>query len=184
MVGHRRSRSWCPARTGPNPCCCRRSVLPHRPSPRASGTASRTSARPTGASTKAGTPSQRQLDQLVDQIGIAQPGGRPHPGVHRKRGEAGHGVDLVDDHIPVLGVEAVRPGQTLATGCLERSRGNTAYLVGHMLGHVCGAGELDIELRQVLGLEVVEVMTPDDLDLYDLTGSGGSSVAALQDATL
>ena len=33
------------------------------------------------------------------------PGGRPHPRVHRDGREPGHGVDLVDHHAPVGGVE-------------------------------------------------------------------------------
>ena len=35
MAGHRRSRSWCPAPTSPNPCCSPRSAQRRRPSPRA-----------------------------------------------------------------------------------------------------------------------------------------------------
>src|ERR1019366_9611861 len=84
----------------------------------------------------------------------------------------------------MLGVEAVHPGQPLAAGSLERCDGNAAYLVGHRVRHLGRAGELDIGLGQVLGLEVVELVTLDDLDLPDLAGPGRSAAATLQHTAL
>src|ERR1035437_1866293 len=84
----------------------------------------------------------------------------------------------------MLGVEAVHPGESFAAGSLERCECNAAYLVGRPVRHLGRAGELDIGLGQVLGLEVVEVVTLDDLDLPDLAGPGGSAAATLQHAAL
>ena len=39
---------------------------------------------------------QTQLQQVVDQGGVVEPGGGPHPREHRVGGEARHRVDLVD----------------------------------------------------------------------------------------
>src|SRR6266508_2926155 len=43
-----------------------------------------------------------ELDQAVDQRGVAEPGGRPHLRVAARRGEAGDRVDLVDQHAIAL----------------------------------------------------------------------------------
>src|SRR2546428_7168598 len=43
-----------------------------------------------------------ELDQAVDQRGVAEPGGRPHLRVGARRGEAGDRVDLVDQHAIAL----------------------------------------------------------------------------------
>jgi hypothetical protein len=102
MVAHLRSRSWCPARTSPSRCCCLLLVRQRPPSPRAYDTASRRSA-------QAGTPRQRQLDQLIDQMWVVKSGRGPNPGVHGQRSEAGHGVDLVENHVALLGIKAVHP---------------------------------------------------------------------------
>src|SRR5690606_21777128 len=39
----------------------------------------------------------RELDQLGEEVGVAEPLGLPEHRVHRVRREAGHRVDLVDD---------------------------------------------------------------------------------------
>ena len=44
-------------------------------------------------------PAQRRGDEPVDQRRVIHAGGSPDPGEHRDRREAGHGVDLVDDHL-------------------------------------------------------------------------------------
>lgn len=57
-----------------------------------------------------------ELEQGVYQFGVFDPGALPHLWVHRDRGEAGHGVNFVNDQLAVVGVEEVHPGQA---GCVD-----------------------------------------------------------------
>src|SRR5690606_9124679 len=74
-------------------------------------------------SAKAQRSAQRELDQPVDQAGIVQPGGRPHPGEHRVRREPRHRVDLVEQQGAVLAEEEVDPRQPFHRQGLEGSDG-------------------------------------------------------------
>src|SRR5581483_4565054 len=40
----------------------------------------------------------RQLDQAINQLGIAQTAGLPQLGIHARAGESRHGVELVEQH--------------------------------------------------------------------------------------
>jgi len=55
-----------------------------------------------------------EVDQAIDELGIAQACLLPQLRVHRDRGEAGHRVDLVaEEATPVFFEEEVDPGQAL-----------------------------------------------------------------------
>jgi MFS family permease len=69
----------------------------------------------------AGVALDRQVDQPGDQVRVGQAGGRPQQREHALGGEAGDGVDLVDqDASGRLLVEEVDPGEPLA---VERPEG-------------------------------------------------------------
>ena len=75
------------------------------------------------------------------------------------RREARHRVDLVDDDLAVVGVEAVDPGQPLAAQRLERRGGEArAPRSATSSGTSAGHDEPDVGLGEVLGLEVVELV--------------------------
>ena len=68
---------------------------------------------------------ERKLDQPVDQFGIGDACRVKQLGIHRNRGEAGQGVDLVEDHTAIFLREKVDPGKSGAAhrgecvaGCL------------------------------------------------------------------
>ena len=114
---------------------------------------------------QAGAAAQGEPDQPVDQRGVVEPGGGPHPGEHRGRGEARHGVDLVDHQRPVGHHEEVDPGQALAADRLEGARRELAELGGGVVGQVGRDVELGVLLGEVLRGEVVELVLAADPDL-------------------
>src|SRR2546429_6807723 len=51
---------------------------------------------------------ERELDQAVEQLAVAEPGGLPHPRVAARRGEAGDRVDLIAED-PIALEKEVHP---------------------------------------------------------------------------
>ena len=122
---------------------------------------------------------------VAKQRRIVHAAGRPHPRVHRDRGEAGHGVDLVD-HRAVVGEEEVDAGQALAVDRVERPDRQLPHRIGDVVvdlgGHVEFGGVVEI-----LGREVVERVLaaphPRDPDLADRAGFD-PAVGEFENATL
>src|SRR5699024_9059982 len=100
----------------------------------------------------------------------------------RGRREAGHRVELVDEHPPVLGVEEVDAGQPLAAHRLEYVRGHGTQAADGLLGDLRGGGEA--AGRQVLRLDGVEVETRGDVDLRGRGHLGYPAVLGRQHAAL
>ena len=113
-----------------------------------------------------------QRDQLVDELGVAHPGRRPHPRVHRVRREPRHRVDLVDEHVAGLGEEEVDPRQPLAAGHVERLRRHRPDPLGDARRHVGRGLEPHVARGEVLGLEVVELVVLHHDALAELAGAG------------
>ena len=117
--------------------------------------------------------------------GYSSARGRPHPGVHRVRGEARHRVDLVDDDTAVVGVEAVDAREPLAAASDSKAsaaRRRTSF--GDLLRHVGRAAEVDVGLGEVLRLEVVEGVVVVDGDLAHLGRARPGRAVALEHRAL
>jgi hypothetical protein len=61
------------------------------------------------------------VDQDVEQVGVGETGGLPHPGVLRDAGETGEGVDLVEDPGAVGAEEAVDAQESGAAQRVEQA---------------------------------------------------------------
>src|SRR5215831_115021 len=111
----------------------------------------------------AGVALQREPDELVDQLGIRQPGRLPQLRIHRDRREAGNRVELVHEEPPSTLLEeevdarhAVDPERAI---CVD---GDPANGFGVDVGEWRGHEQLGCTV-DVLVVEVVEVMTWNDL---------------------
>ena len=71
-------------------------------------------------------------------------------------GKAWHGVDLVDHHLPVVGNENVDSSKALATDRLERLDRQLLHLISELGSYVGRHIKINLLLRQVFGVEVVE----------------------------
>ena len=70
-----------------------------------------------------------EAHQLVDELGVGEAAGLPQLRVHRDRGEAGDGVDLVDQHAAPVGlVEEVDAGHAVAPQRREGGDGESLQL--------------------------------------------------------
>src|SRR6476469_2967870 len=104
------------------------------------------------SSAQAGVPLERQLDEALDQLGIAQPRLLPEQREHRGGGETGHRLDLVDHDAGAVEAEEVHPGEALDVEGLEGPDRQRAHLGGDVLVE---RGRDPVALLEVLRLEVV-----------------------------
>src|SRR5205807_9693768 len=98
---------------------------------------------------------QSQLDQPLNQLWVFYSGSRPQLGVHADRGEARHGIDLIEIYLAGLGVhQEVHAGQAGAVHCLERSDCHFLQLFHLLSGELCRDDEIRTFV-QILGVVVV-----------------------------
>src|SRR5215218_11259850 len=120
--------------------------------------------------------------EAVEEILVGEAAGGPEPRVDASGGEAGDGVDLVQEQPPgVAFEEEVHPGHARGVYGLVCGAGYASYLRRSLIGDIGGDGELHTALG-VLGLVVVELVFLDD----DLTRNGdlGFFVAERRDLYL
>src|SRR5688572_8037321 len=104
---------------------------------------------------------QGQLEEALDEVGIGQAGGLPHPRVPAGRGEAGNGVDLVHEDRAAL-EEEVYPGHAGAVDGAEGLHRQLTEARGQLGRQRRGAHQPGLALR-VLGRIVVPLTLVDDL---------------------
>src|SRR5918995_1443600 len=135
---------------------------------------------PRGSAPAGGVALDGQVDQAGDQVGVGQARGGPEHGEHALGGEAGDGVDLVEqDPAGRLLVEEVDPGEALAVQRLEGAQRQLPDLGPDRVGDLGG----DLQLQrvvEVLGLEVVELVAGDDLADHAGLGAVVAQDPALQ----
>src|SRR5207253_5166260 len=120
---------------------------------------------------------ERELDQAVEQLAVAEPGGLPHPRVAARRGEAGDRVDLSDED-PIALEKEVHPrhaGAVDGAVRLERERADPAGRLGRKRR---GQRESRLAIR-VLRRVVVELDR-----VRDLAGQGGHGLVVAEHAHL
>src|SRR5699024_555110 len=83
-----------------------------------------------------------------------------------------------------VGEEAVHPGDALTTGGLEGDGSDPLDLLAHSVGHIGRAGQGDVGLVEVLGLEVIELVPAGDHDLPDGADPGAVVAVPAQHAHL
>src|SRR5262249_28487114 len=126
----------------------------------------------------AGVTLESQPDQAVDEPGVGEPGRLPEPGIGRRLGEAGHGVDLVHPDPVVLAEEEVDPGEAGRVDGAERGEGEPPDLLGDPRVQRGGDQELGDPLG-VLRLVVVPLLAREDLARH-----GGLRMLVAEDAHL
>src|ERR1700675_4153614 len=107
-------------------------------------------------------PLEGEIDQAGDQLGVGDARGLPELGVGARRGKAGQGVDLVDEHARLPFDEEVHAREPRAVDGFERANRQLAHKQSHLgaerrrhlEGRVAGA---------VLGLVVVPLASKADL---------------------
>ena len=113
------------------------------------------------------------------------PGRGPHPREHRRRGEARHRVDLVDDQRAVGDQEEVDPGEPLARRApRRRATASARSSVGDVVAEVGGDVELGVLVGEVLRLEVVELVVAADRGSPRARSSPAAPSSACEHAAL
>src|SRR5664280_1285017 len=108
---------------------------------------------------------ESEVEQPRHQLRVRDAGRFPELRVHRRRREAWHRVDLVEDDVPVREHERVDARETLATERDESPYGQVTYAPDDVIGKVGGDHEADRLIREVLGGEVVELSLCVHVDL-------------------
>src|SRR6185437_9913604 len=116
-------------------------------------------AAPYGPAARAGP---REVDEPVEELGVANARDLPQTRVHRDRGEPGNRVELVDDETAVVAQEEVDARHRLDAARLERAHGQRAYLGGLFVRERRGREQLGLAVL-VLVRVVVEVGGRDHL---------------------
>ena len=106
---------------------------------------------------------EREAAQVLDEVRVAQAAGRPQLAVHRRGGEAGHGVQLVDEHLVAVD-EEVDARQAVAVRAGERLGGELLHACGLLVGDAGGHDEVHPADR-VLRVVVVPIGVAEELDL-------------------
>src|SRR5580704_7705761 len=126
----------------------------------------------------AGVAGPGEEDELVEDGGEGEAFGFPEHGEHRDGGEAGHGVDLVDDDLVVGLEEEVDAGQAFdAEGMVGRT--GDALRVGELGGGEVGGRDGLGGAEDVLVVVVVELAAGEDL-----AGLGDADVLVPEGAEL
>src|SRR5438876_1262148 len=120
---------------------------------------------------------ERELDQAVEQLAVAEPGSLPHSRVPARRGEPGDRVDLVDED-PIALEKEVHPRHAGAVDGAVRLERERADPPGRLGRKRCGHRESRLAIR-VLRRVVVELAR-----VRDLAGQGGHGLVIAEHAHL
>src|SRR5437867_10615093 len=120
---------------------------------------------------------ERELDQALEQLAVAEPGGLPHPRVPARRGEPGDRVDLVHENAVAVQeeVHARHAGAVDGTVGRDRQRADPPARLGR-------DRRRNRDPRPALGVLrriVVEIAW-----VGDLAGQGGHGLVVAEDAHL
>src|SRR5436853_5747405 len=102
-------------------------------------------------------PLERERDEPVEQLRVVDPGRLEELRIHARRGEAGNGVQLVDDDLTVLANEEVDPRHALALSGDERVDRALLHKLDRLLRQLRRDDEIHAALV-VLGRVVVPVV--------------------------
>src|SRR6266540_1475532 len=119
-----------------------------------------------------------EVDQARDQLRVGNARGFPELGVGAGRGEAGQGVDLVDEHVRLALDEEIHAGQSRAVDGAEGFDGELAHTPGDVGGQRCGHLEGRVA-SPVLRLVVVPLA-----GIADLAGDRGLRVIVAEHGDL